>query len=275
LRRSQRGEPEQVPEGHRAANAAQIPQVAFEIRLLVSREPDPRPPDLAKRDRRSPPGAPRPGPGTTCRVSRQGHQSTISLGPDQGETGGSGQGNYRAASRGQQGGFVLRTNRGPCPGGPGAAASAIRVYARSGPRGGGRSWAPPGRRSWMDQTQSRLHLVEPSASERDPGAAPGGARPLLAGQGGARGGLCLEAPGQRPLAIECKWSADGFRGGNLRAFRTRHPEGENLVIYADPQGNWQAVRQPSSPPDCRLDLSQSRREQPTHRQENGAGGTDP
>jgi len=39
--------------------------------------------------------------------------------------------------------------------------------------------------------------------------------------------------GQPPLAIECKWSADGFRGGNLRAFRTRHPDGENHVICQD------------------------------------------
>jgi hypothetical protein len=43
----------------------------------------------------------------------------------------------------------------------------------------------------------------------------------------------LRRRGKPPLAIECKWSADGFRGGNLRAFRTRHPEGENLVICQD------------------------------------------
>ena len=43
----------------------------------------------------------------------------------------------------------------------------------------------------------------------------------------------LRRRGQPPLAIECKWSADGFRGGNLRAFRSRHPEGENLVVCQD------------------------------------------
>jgi predicted AAA+ superfamily ATPase len=43
----------------------------------------------------------------------------------------------------------------------------------------------------------------------------------------------LRRRGQPPFAIECKWAADGFRAGNLRAFRTRHPGGENLVVCAD------------------------------------------
>jgi hypothetical protein len=43
----------------------------------------------------------------------------------------------------------------------------------------------------------------------------------------------LKRRGQAPLAIECKWSAYGFRAANLRAFRTYHPEGENLVVCQD------------------------------------------
>ena len=43
----------------------------------------------------------------------------------------------------------------------------------------------------------------------------------------------LKRRGQPPLAIECKWSADGFRAGNLRAFRTYHPDGENLLVCGD------------------------------------------
>ncbi len=43
----------------------------------------------------------------------------------------------------------------------------------------------------------------------------------------------LKRHGQPPLAIECKWAAAGFRGANLRAFRNRHPLGENLVVCQD------------------------------------------
>ncbi len=43
----------------------------------------------------------------------------------------------------------------------------------------------------------------------------------------------LRRRGQPPLAIECKWSAGEFRAGNLRAFRTHHPDGENLVVCGD------------------------------------------
>lgn len=37
----------------------------------------------------------------------------------------------------------------------------------------------------------------------------------------------------KPLAIECKWSADSFAPTNLRAFRQQHPEGENVVVAQD------------------------------------------
>jgi hypothetical protein len=37
----------------------------------------------------------------------------------------------------------------------------------------------------------------------------------------------------RPVAVECKWSADGFDGANLQAFRRRYPEGENVVVAQD------------------------------------------
>ncbi len=36
-----------------------------------------------------------------------------------------------------------------------------------------------------------------------------------------------------PLAIECKWSADGFDPVNFMAFRTQHPEGDNIVLAED------------------------------------------
>ena len=35
------------------------------------------------------------------------------------------------------------------------------------------------------------------------------------------------------LAIECKWSADRFDPGNLRAFRQQHPEGDNVTVAHD------------------------------------------
>jgi len=37
----------------------------------------------------------------------------------------------------------------------------------------------------------------------------------------------------KPLAIECKWSADSFDPTNLRAFRDQHPAGENIVVAQD------------------------------------------
>lgn len=36
-----------------------------------------------------------------------------------------------------------------------------------------------------------------------------------------------------PLAIECKWSADGFDPTGLAAFRRLHPRGENVVVAHD------------------------------------------
>jgi len=39
--------------------------------------------------------------------------------------------------------------------------------------------------------------------------------------------------GQPPMAIECKWSADGFSAGNLKAFRNRHPDGVNVAVCQD------------------------------------------
>jgi len=38
---------------------------------------------------------------------------------------------------------------------------------------------------------------------------------------------------KKPLAIECKWSANKFDPTNLRAFREIHPEGENIVVAHD------------------------------------------
>jgi hypothetical protein len=38
---------------------------------------------------------------------------------------------------------------------------------------------------------------------------------------------------KKPMAIECKWSADSFEPANLRAFRHHHPEGENVVVAQD------------------------------------------
>jgi hypothetical protein len=37
----------------------------------------------------------------------------------------------------------------------------------------------------------------------------------------------------KPLAIECKWSADSFDPTNLRAFRQQHAEGDNVVVAQD------------------------------------------
>jgi predicted AAA+ superfamily ATPase len=43
----------------------------------------------------------------------------------------------------------------------------------------------------------------------------------------------LDRRGKKPLAIECKWSADNFDPTNLRAFRQQHPEGDNVVVAQD------------------------------------------
>jgi hypothetical protein len=39
--------------------------------------------------------------------------------------------------------------------------------------------------------------------------------------------------GRPPLAIECKWSAADLSSENLRAFRSRYPVGENIVVAQD------------------------------------------
>jgi uncharacterized protein len=43
----------------------------------------------------------------------------------------------------------------------------------------------------------------------------------------------LDRRGKKPLAIECKWSADRFDPTNLRAFRQQHREGDNVVVAHD------------------------------------------
>ncbi len=40
----------------------------------------------------------------------------------------------------------------------------------------------------------------------------------------------LPRRGLEPLAIECKWSAEGFDPKGLAAFRRRYPAGENFVV---------------------------------------------
>ncbi len=43
----------------------------------------------------------------------------------------------------------------------------------------------------------------------------------------------LAARRKKPLAVECKWSANNFDPANLRAFRQQHPEGDNIVLAQD------------------------------------------
>jgi predicted AAA+ superfamily ATPase len=43
----------------------------------------------------------------------------------------------------------------------------------------------------------------------------------------------LAAHRKSPIAIECKWSANGFDPKNLQAFRHQHPEGDNFVLAHD------------------------------------------
>ena len=35
------------------------------------------------------------------------------------------------------------------------------------------------------------------------------------------------------LAIECKWRAAGFDARNVKAFRSRYPDGDNFVVTND------------------------------------------
>jgi predicted AAA+ superfamily ATPase len=41
--------------------------------------------------------------------------------------------------------------------------------------------------------------------------------------------------GQKPFAIECKWSASDFDPHNLEIFRKHHPGGDNVVVAHDVQ----------------------------------------
>lgn len=49
----------------------------------------------------------------------------------------------------------------------------------------------------------------------------------------------LAKRGRAPVAIECKWSADGFDPANLQSFRRVHPKGENFVLAADVEQSFQ------------------------------------
>lgn len=42
----------------------------------------------------------------------------------------------------------------------------------------------------------------------------------------------------RPIAIECKWRADGFDPANFRAFRRAYPAGENFVVTSDTERSY-------------------------------------
>ena len=43
----------------------------------------------------------------------------------------------------------------------------------------------------------------------------------------------IERREKPPIAIECKWKADGFDGKNLMAFRNQYAEGDNFVVASD------------------------------------------
>lgn len=38
---------------------------------------------------------------------------------------------------------------------------------------------------------------------------------------------------QAPVAVECKWKADGFESWSLKSFRERYPKGENWIVCSD------------------------------------------
>ncbi len=50
--------------------------------------------------------------------------------------------------------------------------------------------------------------------------------------------LVFPLPDGRVTAVECKVSADRFDAGNLRAFRRRHPDGENIVVAPHVRRGW-------------------------------------
>ncbi len=37
----------------------------------------------------------------------------------------------------------------------------------------------------------------------------------------------------KPMALECKWSADDFDPANLQAFRRQYPHGQSIVVAED------------------------------------------
>jgi predicted AAA+ superfamily ATPase len=39
--------------------------------------------------------------------------------------------------------------------------------------------------------------------------------------------------GAKPLAVECKWSADEFEAAGITALRRQYPQGENVVVAQD------------------------------------------
>lgn len=43
----------------------------------------------------------------------------------------------------------------------------------------------------------------------------------------------------KPIAVECKWRAEGFEPRNLRAFRKAYPAGENFVVTSDTERSYQ------------------------------------
>ncbi|MFB3886467.1 MAG: ATP-binding protein [Thermodesulfobacteriota bacterium] len=45
--------------------------------------------------------------------------------------------------------------------------------------------------------------------------------------------LILTPRGNKPIAIECKWSADHFEPVNLKAFRNHYPDGPNWIVCQD------------------------------------------
>jgi hypothetical protein len=42
--------------------------------------------------------------------------------------------------------------------------------------------------------------------------------------------------GKPPIAVECKWHSDQFDSSSIKSFRSRHPEGENLLISGEKSG---------------------------------------
>ena len=45
--------------------------------------------------------------------------------------------------------------------------------------------------------------------------------------------ILARGPSRTPLAIECKWKADGFEIQSLKSFRERYPKGENWIVCSD------------------------------------------